>query len=501
MTPIAALLDRITGRVPMYRLLTLVLSVIGVLALALSATGALFYQPLDLLASAAVAIGVSLLATSLLGLVFRVRVHAESSVITGLLIFFLMVPPTVDTLALLDIGLAALLASLSKFLIVWRGRHLLNPAAAGVFLLSLTGLGAAGWWVATPALLPAVAIGAVLVLWRTRSHWVGLTFMVLATALVSVALIGFGTGPLEALSTAVGSYPIVFLGAFMLTEPLTLPPRRTQQLIVAAVVAVLFALPLYVSLSFGTFYLSQEFALVVGNLLAAALVLPAAVTLTFTGARSVGSDAVEYRFCTDRPLSRARAGQYAELHVPHSGVDRRGSRRHLSLVGEPGAGDVRFAVRTAVPGSSFKKALAALNPGDRVRATWVGGDFVLPDDARRPLVLLAGGIGITPFVSALEEGNRDAVLVYRAASAEDVLYRDLLERSAIPVVLVTPEAPAELPKSWRWAAGLDEALAGMTDLGARAAFVSGTPSFVDRSRRALRSAGVTAIRTDRFSGY
>ncbi|HEY0273932.1 MAG TPA: HipA N-terminal domain-containing protein, partial [Chitinophaga sp.] len=39
--------------------------------------------------------------------------------------------------------------------------------------------------------------------------------------------------------------------------------------------------------------------------------------------------------------------------------------------------------------------------GARVGATGLGGDFLLPADRARPLLLIAGGIGITPFAAQL----------------------------------------------------------------------------------------------------
>jgi hypothetical protein len=44
-------LDALTGRLPMYRLVTLSLLVLVAVSLVLSATGALFYSPVELLAS------------------------------------------------------------------------------------------------------------------------------------------------------------------------------------------------------------------------------------------------------------------------------------------------------------------------------------------------------------------------------------------------------------------------------------------------------------------
>ena len=57
---------------------------------------------------------------------------------------------------------------------------------------------------------------------------------------------------------------MLFFVGFMLTEPLTLPPRRWQQLALAAVVGLLFAVPY----NLGFVANSPELALLVGNLLA-----------------------------------------------------------------------------------------------------------------------------------------------------------------------------------------------------------------------------------------
>lgn len=501
MNAVGDALDRLTGRLPMYRLVSLCLGVLLAAAIVLSLTGALFYTPVQLLVSAVVAIASTAVVSFLLGLAFRVPVHLESSVITGLIVTFLMIPTT-DPQLLLATALVGALAGASKFLLAWRGRHLVNPAAFGAFAVALTGLGAAGWWVATAGLLPVVLVSAVLILWRTRTHVVGLTFVALTTVLVTLGLVLGGSDPLTALGTALVSYPILFLATFMLTEPLTLPPRRRQQLVVAAVIAVVFALPLFVSVSLGTFSLSQEFAILVGNLVGVALAFPMAARLRFVGSRPVGPDAVEYRFVPTRPLRAHRPGQYAELHLAHSKIDRRGPRRHLSLVSSTGSDELAFAVRHPRElSSSFKRALTGLEPGAMARTTWVGGDFVLPRDRNTPVLLVAGGIGITPFIGDLADGTRKAVLVYRVASEADLLYRAELEESGMPVVVVTPERPSRLAQGWTWESDFDAALASVGGESAREAFVSGTPSFVKRARTALRRAGTTKVKTDLFAGY
>ena len=500
-------LDQRLGRLPMYRVMSIALGVVAVAAVIASIAGQLFYSPLALVLSAAVAVASTALTSRLFGLIFRAPVHGESSIITGLIIFFLMLP-TDAVPGLVVIALVGFFAGASKFIFAWRGRHLFNPAAIGAFIVSLTGLGAAGWWVATLPLLPFVVLGGAAILWRTRNIAVPVTFMIVTYVLVLVPLIGFGA---EAFATPLVSYPILFLGMFMLTEPLTQPPRRWQQILVALVVAVLFALPLYlgtylsVSLSLGNFYLSQEFAVVVGNLVAAALAVPAGARLRLVASREIGPGSHEFAFASDRRLRRS-AGQYAELHIPHRRADGRGARRHLTVVSAPDTAgrDITVAVRMPEPRSSFKSALAQLAPGDRVRLTWLGGDFLLPPDPSVPIVLVAGGIGITPFVGQLAEAageGREVTLIYRAASAADILYRDELAASPAPVVIVTPDEPQDLPFGWSWQPDLDSALATLPSIERRTALLSGTPSFVARATSSLRSAGVKRIRTDRFSGY
>lgn len=82
--------------------------------------------------------------------------------------------------------------------------------------------------------------------------------------------------------------------------------------------------------------------------------------------------------------------------------------------------------------------LNTLRPGDRMRYTIRHADFKLPADRRRPVVMVAGGIGIAPFKGFLEERTvavrrgeslGPALLVRCARSAVDTLYDDLVADS------------------------------------------------------------------------
>ncbi|MET0931136.1 MAG: FAD-dependent oxidoreductase [Aeromicrobium sp.] len=512
-------LDRQLGRVTMYRLVTIVLAVLGVVMVLFTAAGT-FTDPFTVkgeLVTLVVLVAASVASSRLAGVAFGVRPHTESAVITGLLLWCMFWPSTeVDDLAWL--AGAALLANLSKYVVAWRGRHVLNPAAAGAVLVVIAQDWAgressinATWWIAAEKLLPFVAVGALLVLWRTRRLDVGLVFVVLAYVLCVWGMTeGFGAPFEDSLTTVAYSFPIVFMAGFMVSEPLTLPPRRVQQLVVALVMAVCLSYGSFMSIfeqtapSIGVVSLGQpEVALLIGNLVAFAFARRRGLAFELEQTRQLSPETHELIFRSSRDVSFT-PGQYVELTLPHAGMDSRGARRTFSISSPPDdEGRFSFALRVPEKSSSFKKALLALEPGDTVHGTGVGGDFVWPADPAVPLLLVAGGIGITPFLSQLRhESARDAVLVYGASSPDEVPFTE--ELAGVRVVLVCPDRPASLPEAWTYVEApflsAEIIAAAVPDLATRRAYVSGPPAMVNAVRADLRKHCIS-MKTDYFSGY
>ena len=515
-------LDRHLGRVTMYRLVSIVLAVLVAVYTIFTATGVIEgLSTGDNLICLVVLLIASYGSNRLLGLVWRLRPHAESSIITALLLFFLFVPIlAVDAGNLVWLALAAVLANASKYVLAWRGRHVFNPAAAGAFLVvvgqELIGrderINAIWQTAATERLFPFVVVGALIVLWRTRRLDVAAVFVVVAGVLVVARLLDLA-GPdqsfVDVLRSTAYSYPIVFLAGFMLSEPLTLPPRRRQQLAVAAVTGVVFAYPMWIGWftddppSLGVLTITPELSLLVGNLVAFAFARRRGLTLELEGRRQLTPETHELTFRSTRPVPFT-PGQYVELTLPHAGVDGRGSRRTFSISSPP-TDDGRVAVTLRVPetSSSFKKALMALEPGDRVHGTGVGGDFVWPSDPATPLLLVAGGIGITPFLSQLRhEASRDAVLVYGVSSPDEVPFVE--ELADARVVLVCPERPRHLPAGWTYVEApflsADVIADAVPDIAGRRAYVSGPPAMVNAVRSGVAKRSRSLV-TDYFSGY
>lgn len=516
--PIRDLLDRQLGRITMYRLVTIVLSVLVVVMLGYTAAGT-FKEPFTVqaeLVTLAVLLAASYVSNRVLGIIWRITPHAESSVITALLLFFLFWPST-DAADLGWLAAAAALANASKYVLAWRGRHVFNPAAAGAVLVvivqDLVGRDVpinATWWIAAEKLLPFVAIAALLVLWRTRRLDVGLIFVLVGAVLTIVALNDLAGGSfVDLVEVTAYSYPLVFMAGFMVTEPLTLPPRRIQQWIVAAVTGFVVAWPVFTTvvgvdpIVVGAVTVTPELSLLVGNLVAFAFARRRGLAFELDATRQLTPQTFELAFRSKRPVAFA-PGQYVELSLPHPGTDSRGSRRTFSISSPPDAdGRVSFALRVPEPSSSFKKALLSLEPGQTVHGTGVGGDFVWPADPGVPLLLVAGGIGITPFLSQLRhDPDRDVVLVYGASSADEIPFVE--ELAGVRVVLVCPERPETLPDGWTHVEApflTTELIAqAVPDLAARRAYVSGPPQMINAVRPGLKR-HCKSLKTDYFTGY
>lgn len=503
----------VLGRVSMYRLVVIALAALAAIAFVLSLFGVLAPSPGQLLAAGAVLAAACAATDTVAHRLLARSWRWESSLITTLILLFVL-RPTLEPWGLVGLFIAGVVASASKYVLAWQGRHIFNPAAVGAAFLTvlsiwLPDLGSAAWWVGSPFLAGPVIVLGLVVLMRTEKVRVIGVFFVIA---VIVAFIRTSTQLQQAgLAFDAGtvfwqllwSSPFLFLGAFMLSEPLTLPPRRWQQFSVAGLVGVLVGWPI----DLGVMSLGQERALLIGNLLAFAFTVRTAVRLKFVE-RIVLTPSVRELVFRAKGRFRFAAGQYLELEVPHPHPDARGTRREFSIVSAPEElPTVRIALREGSQ-SSYKKALALVEPGQNLPVTGVWGDFVLPARSSAPVLMVAAGIGVTPFVSQLRHlhlagQDRDVVFVYVASDAEELAFRADLEAAGIPVIVFTRNEPASLPSHWRWAQGVRLDAAGLVqvvpDLAARHAYISGPPGLIADLAPALDQA--RSITTDAFSGY
>lgn len=498
-------------RIPMY---VVVAGALGLLALwsLLGATLRTIPQYNgDLAASLLVSVSATLVANTVVSAVLRAPLRLSSALTTGLLIYFLMWPTaTVDDLT--AVAAAGGIAVVAKFLLVPFGRRLVNPAAFGALAVVVFGLGTPSWWVATSWMLWAVLVLGLVVLWRAGSWDSALAcFVVYLLLNVQWLMSTNATSLAPTVRTALVSYPIVFLCLFMVTEPLSGAPSRWQRVLVGAVTGLIASRPINVTVGESGFTLGPEFALVAGNLVAAVLAFVAAAVdgratgsggkLTVTRVERLAPSLVEVEFFSKR-ARKYLPGQALELTVSGGGGVR-GNRRVLSLVGTDPQ-KLRVIYRLPSKASKFKLRLTAAAPGFKVRSEGIRGDFSL-GPGNDPVVMVARGVGITPFLSQLEdlvlsEGTRDVVLIHVASTPEDTvltsrlvqrLGTDQLTAAGVHLIQLDSEAALTIP----------ELLRLCPDIQQRRALVSGSPGFVSRARSALQDAGVAKVKTDAFAGY
>jgi ferredoxin-NADP reductase len=205
-------------------------------------------------------------------------------------------------------------------------------------------------------------------------------------------------------------------------------------------------------------------------------------------------------------------GQYFFVNLPDVGhQDEKGLRRHITVVTSPNEKGV-LGLATRLRDSAFKRTLRELPVGAEVDVEPPKGKFVLPDDTSRPLVFVAGGIGITVFRSMLrfirEEGLPYRVtLIYSCRDRESAAFLDELQEleRELPnfrlVLTMTDDADWEGETRRIDAAFFNDYLG--QNLNEYTFMVAGPPGMVEGMQSALAEAGVEeeSIIASRFSGY
>ncbi|PTX64339.1 nitric oxide dioxygenase [Melghirimyces profundicolus] len=126
------------------------------------------------------------------------------------------------------------------------------------------------------------------------------------------------------------------------------------------------------------------------------------------------------------PLARFQPGQYVTVRVRIPG-DPCTSMRHYSLSGAPGAEVYRITVKREdgidgkPPGAVSTHLHRDIREGDVLELSAPAGDFTLKREGSDPVILLSGGVGLTPLVSMLrtlvEEGsNREITFIHAAVN-------------------------------------------------------------------------------------
>lgn len=401
------------------------------------------------------------------------------SVYISALILALVISPVLSISGLQFLFWAVVLTMASKFILAIGKKHVFNPVAIAVLLTSVARGWSATWWIGHPAMLPVVVLGGLLVVRKTRRF--GMVISFLASA-IFVTLVTKSDLRLLLLHS-----PLIFMASIMLTEPQTTPSTNYLRLAYGALVGLLFT------------HTTPELALVVGNIFSYAVSSKQKLTMVFKNKTQVASGIWNYVFTTDQKLN-FQPGQYLEWTLSHPHPDARGNRRYFSIASSPTEANLIFGTKFYESGSSFKKYLSNIKPGEINMASQLAGDFTLPKDINQKCVFIAGGIGITPFRSMIKYllnigQSRPIILLYSCKTREEFAYTDVFN-----------QAQKELNIKTIYQVGrIDEAMikTEVPDYKDRLFYLSGPHSLVSSFGQLLHQMGVSRhqIRIDFFPGY
>ncbi len=496
-----AFLDRIT----MYRLVVYVLGTLSGLAVLFSLFGKLPYSATSLIVSLGLILVPALIVDKGLGRIFRAPTNSESWLITSLIIF-LIVHPATSVAAGLALVLAGVVSSASKFFIVWNSKHIFNPAAFAAAVLSLTALQSTTWWIGNSVFWPFTLVLGVTIVRKIRRLPLFVTFVGISTMLQIILFVVHHQPLAVGLKGSLIASPLLFLSTIMLTEPATMPPRRTQQILFAAIVAVLYV----TAWEFGPLVVYPEVALLLGNLYAFAVSPKFRVRMTLTKIQKISDSVYNYVFQPDKRFNFL-PGQYMEWTLAGVPYDSRGNRRSLTIASSPTEEEIHVGLKYHLPASTYKTTFFNLKPGDAVYASQLAGNFTVDQAAKQKLAFIAGGIGITPFRSMVKyftdnQLTKDIVLIYVIPDVEELAYNKefLAARQyglkIIPVVTKTPNTRAGVVH----AKFNQELLVRLLpDYSERMFYISGPSTMVDATKTYLHNLHVERkmIKTDHFTGY
>jgi ferredoxin-NADP reductase len=230
-----------------------------------------------------------------------------------------------------------------------------------------------------------------------------------------------------------------------------------------------------------------------------------------TGREQLAEGTLAFRF--EKPAGfHFKAGQAVVLELLDPPAADGQKRRTFSLVSAPF--ESALVIATRMRDTPFKRALKTLPDGASLKLLGPIGQFTLAD-AARPAVFIAGGIGITPFMSMLRQAARDRspqrlLLLYSNRRPEDAAFlaelRELERQNDNFRLFATMTDMSNSAHKWDGETGFVNAdLIGRCAGGLIAPlyYLVGPPAMVVAMQETLRGAGVgdEDIRSEEFYGY
>ena len=199
-----------------------------------------------------------------------------------------------------------------------------------------------------------------------------------------------------------------------------------------------------------------------------------------------------------------KPGQSVTLSLLEPPAEANSTQRIFSLASAPFEDGLTIATRMR-EGSAYKRALKALPLDARIKLKGPRGLMTLHEDRGRAAVFIAGGIGITPFMSMLRQAAHERLaqplfLLYSNRRPEDAPFlaelQDLVRRH---------DSFHMLARMTDAQGFIDENTVKGFVAGAAAPlyYLAGPPAMVTAMKGILRGGGVSDqdVRSEQFYGY
>jgi len=211
-------------------------------------------------------------------------------------------------------------------------------------------------------------------------------------------------------------------------------------------------------------------------------------------------------------------GQYFYFTLPKLNFpDPKGSTRHFSLSSSPTEGVLLRMTTRIREESGYKKTLDSLDIGAEIEAEGPNGTFVLDESEKGPHVLLAGGIGITPFRSMIKYNldknlGTKITLIYSCSIPEEIVFRQELEGyndlTQSLKLFLTVSQPQNTKSGWTGLTGrIDESMINkiVPDYSSLnpTFWLCGPPPMVEAMEKVLGKINISSgkVRSEKFTGY
>jgi ferredoxin-NADP reductase len=235
--------------------------------------------------------------------------------------------------------------------------------------------------------------------------------------------------------------------------------------------------------------------------------------MTLVDRQRVAKDTMAFWFDTSGASFEFRAGQHADFVFAHPSIGHESDNsRTFSLASSPrDKGPIMIAMRMRK--TDFKTTLMAAALGTKFIVSRPRGVFTLHGDFSRPAVFLAGGIGITPIRSIIQQAAQERLphklyLFYSNREADDAAFMEEFEDMTAqhPNFLLISTVTGHKTLSWPYEKGhidremLRRYLIGLTG---PVYYIAGPSGLVTAMTNLLHSSGVSDddMKTEDFGGY